>query len=126
MGKQIERALRVIALLCGVTAGILLAQTTGTNAAGKMSSQQMMEKMNHMSTAEKAAMFDNMSNSEKMHAMNMAGHDMSKMSHKEKVDMMDKLTPGQKAEMFDKMPMDTKMSTMRMSMKEHGANRTGK
>jgi hypothetical protein len=39
---------------------------------------------------------------------------------------MDKLTSGQKAEMFDKMPMDTKMSTMRMSMKEHGANRTGK
>jgi hypothetical protein len=58
--------------------------------------------------------------------MKMAGHDMSQMSHKEKTDMMDKLTAGQKAEMFDKMPMDTKMSTMRMSMKEHGANRTGK
>jgi hypothetical protein len=126
MCKQIQRALTLIALLCGVTAGTVFAQTTGTNAAGKMSSQQMMEKMNHMSTAEKAAMFDSMSNSEKMHAMNMAGHDMSKMSHKEKMDMMDKLTPGQKAEMFDKMPMDTKMSTMRMSMKEHGANRTGK
>jgi hypothetical protein len=118
--------LTVIALLCAVTASVLLAQTTGTNAAGKMSSQQMMEKMNHMSTTEKAAMFDNMSNNEKMHAMNMAGHDMTKMSHKEKMDMMDKLTPGQKAEMFDKMPMDTKMSTMRMSMKEHGANRTRK
>lgn len=126
MCNQIQRAFTVIALLCGVTAGLLLAQTTATNAAGKMSSQQMMEKMNHMSTTEKAAMFDNMSNSEKMHAMKMAGHDMSQMSHKEKMDMMDKLTSGQKAEMFDKMPMDTKMSTMRMSMKEHGANRTGK
>jgi hypothetical protein len=126
MYKPIQRALKVIALLCGVTVGLLLAQTTGTSAAGKMSSQQMMEKMNHMSTAEKAAMFDNVSNSEKMHAMKMAGHDMSQMSHKEKMDMMDKLTSGQKAEMFDKMPMDTKMSTMRMSMKEHGANRTGK
>ena len=126
MYKPIQRPLTVIALLCGVTAGVLLAQTAGTNAAGKMSGQQMMEKMNRMSTAEKAGMFDNMSNSDKMHAMNMAGHDMSKMSHKEKLDMMDKLTSGQKAEMFDKMPMDTKMSTMRMSMKEHGANRTGK
>jgi len=126
MCKQIQRALTVIALLCGVPAGILLAQTAGTNATGKMSSQQMMEKMNHMSTAEKAAMFDKMSNSEKMHAMSMAGHDMSKMSHKEKMDMMDKMTHVQKAEMFDKMPMDTKMATMRTSMKEHGADRTGK
>ena len=58
MYTPIQRALTGIALLCGVTAGLLLAQATGPNAAGKMSSQQMMEKMNHMSTAEKAAMFD--------------------------------------------------------------------
>jgi hypothetical protein len=126
MYKQIQPVLMVMALLCGVSAGTALAQATSANAAGKMSSQQMMDKMNHMSTAEKAAMFDKMTNPEKMEAMKMAGHDMSKMSHKERMEMMSKMTPEQKAEMFDKMPMDTKMATMRMAMKEHGAARSAK
>jgi hypothetical protein len=82
----------------------------------------MMDKMNHMSTAEKAAMFDKMTNSQKMEAMKNAGHDMSKMSQHERTGMMSKLTPDQKGEMFDKMPMDTKMATMKMAMKEHPAD----
>jgi hypothetical protein len=122
MLKQILITLTIIALFCGVTAATALAQANATNAAAKMSDQQMMDKMNHMSTAEKAAMFDKMTNSQKMEAMKNGGHDMSKMSQHERTDMMSKLTPDQKGEMFDKMPMDTKMATMRMAMKEHPAD----
>ena len=118
MRKQIQMALTVIVLLCGVSVTRALAQAGGTSSSSKMSDQQMMDKMNHMSTTQKAAMFDKMTNNDKMTAMKMAGHDMSNMSDQEKTDMMKKLTPEQRAEMFDKMPMDTKMATMRMSMKE--------
>ena len=122
MHQQIHRTLMMIAiaLLCSITTVTIWAQQT-TNSSGKMSSHQMMDKMNHMSTAEKAAMFDKMTETEKMQAMKMAGHDMSKMSHQERMDMMSKMTEEQKADMFEKMPMDTKMATMRMSMKEHKA-----
>ena len=118
MRKQIQMTLTVIALLCGVTVTGALAQQNGTSSSSKMSNQQMMDKLNHMSTTEKAAMFDKMTNNDKMEAMKMAGHDMSKMSDQERMDMMKKLTPEQRAEMFDKMPMDTKMATMRKTMRE--------
>jgi hypothetical protein len=118
MRKHIQTALMLIALLCSVTAFTALAQSSGTSAAAKMSDQEMMQKMDHMSTTEKAGMFDKMSHEDKMTAMKMAGHDMSKMSHEQKMEMMSDLTPQQKAGMFDKMPMDTKMATMKMGMKE--------
>jgi Spy/CpxP family protein refolding chaperone len=121
MLKHIKTALTVIALLCGVTAYTALAQVSGTSSAYKMTNQQVMDKMNHMSTVEKANMFDRMTHQDKMEAMKMSGHDMSKMSHKERTEMMGKLTPEQKADMFDKMPMDTRMATMRMAVKEHAA-----
>lgn len=126
MFKRVQIVLTVMTLLCGAMAGTALAQTTGTSSAGKMSDHQMMHKMNHMSTAEKAGMFDKMTDSEKMEAMKMAGHDMSKMSHQEGMAMMSKMNQEQRAAMFDKMPMDTKMATMRMAMKEHQADRTKK
>jgi hypothetical protein len=117
MRGQILMTLTAIALLCGLTAASILAQENGTNSAAKMSNQQMMDKMNHMSSAEKAGMFDKMTNGQKMEAMKMAGHDTSKMSRQERAQTMNKLAPEQKAEMFDKMPMDTRMATMRMAMK---------
>jgi Spy/CpxP family protein refolding chaperone len=118
MRKHIQTALMLIAMLCSLTAFTALAQSSGTNSSAKMSDQEMMQKMDHMSTSEKAAMFDKMSHEDKMTAMKMAGHDMSKMSHEQKMQMMSNLTPEQKAGMFDKMPMDTKMATMKMGMKE--------
>jgi hypothetical protein len=121
MCKQIQMAFMAIALLFGLTATTALAQSNETQASSKMSNQQMMDKMNHMSTGEKAAMFDKMTNSRKMEAMKMAGHDMSKMSAKERMDMMSKSSTQEKADMFDKMPMDTKMATMKMAMKHEGA-----
>jgi hypothetical protein len=123
MCKRLQMILTIIALLCGVTASTALAQTNATNSSGKMSNQQMMDKMNHMSTPEKAQMFDKMNNNEKMEAMKKAGHDMSKMSHEQRMDMMSKVTPEQKADMFDKMPTDTKMATMRMAMKENATEK---
>lgn len=126
MYKKWKMVLTIIALFCGVTASTALAQTNATNSSSKMSNQQMMDKMNHMSTPEKAAMFDKMTDNGKMEAMKMAGHDMSKMSHEQSTDMMSKLTPEQKAEMFDKMPMDTKMATMKKAMKENATGKTGK
>lgn len=121
MRKRVHLVLTVLTLLCGVAVTGALAQTT--NSSGKMGDQQMMDKMNHMSNTEKAAMFDKMTNSEKMEAMKMAGHDTSKMSHQEKTETMNKMTSEQKAEMFDKMPMDTKMATMKKAEKEQ---KTGK
>ena len=126
MYKQLQMVLPIIALLCGVMVSTAPAQTNATNSSSKLSNQQMMDKMNHMSTPEKAEMFDKMTNNEKMEAMKMAGHDMSKMSDKQRTDMMSKVTTEQKAEMFDKMPMDTKMATMRKAMKENTTEKTGK
>jgi hypothetical protein len=126
MCKQIQMAFMVISMLCGITASTAFAQGTSTNAASKMSNQQMMDKMNSMSTAEKAAMFDKMSHSDKMTAMKMAGHDMSKTSHQENMQMMSKLSTEQKADMFDKMPMDTKMATMKMATKGHAERKAPK
>jgi hypothetical protein len=77
MLKHIQTALTVIALLCGLAACTALAQVTGTSSAYKMSNQQMMDKMNHMSTADKAVMFDKMTHQDKMEAMKMAGHEMT-------------------------------------------------
>ena len=113
----------IITLISGFTTATSRAQENGTNAADKMTSHQMMDKLTHMSSAEEAAMFDKMTESEKMHAMKMAGHDMSKMSHQESTEMMGKVAPEQKAAMFEKMPMDTKMATMKMAMKEHKATK---
>jgi len=120
MCKQIQMAFLAIALLFGLTATTALAQSNKTQAGSKMSNKQMMDKMNHMSTDEKAAMFDKMTNGEKMEAMKMAGHDMSKMSTQERMDMMSKMSTQEKADMFDKMPMDTKMATMKMAMNHGG------
>jgi hypothetical protein len=121
MCKRLQMAFMAIALLLGLTATTALGQSNTTEAASKMSSKQMMDKMSHMSTDEKAAMFDKMTNREKREAMKMAGHDMSKMSTKERMDTMSKLSTQDKADMFDKMPMDTKMATMKMAMKHEGA-----
>jgi hypothetical protein len=115
--KQIQMNLTLIALLCGVIVMEALAQKNVTSSSHKMSSQQMMDKLTHMPTSEKTAMFDEMTNDNKMEAMRKAGHDISRMSHQESIQMMTKLTPEQKADMFDKMPMDTRMATMRIAMK---------
>lgn len=123
MRKQIQITLAVIVLLSRVAVTGAFAQRTDSSSSSKMSNQQTMDKMNHMSSTEKAVMFDKMTNSQKMEAMKMAGHDMSTMSHQERMNMMSKITPEEKAGMFDKMSMDTKMATMKKSMAERKAEK---
>ena len=85
----------------------------GKMSGMKMSDKDMMDHMNKMSTADKASMYDKMTDKDKMAAMKMSGHDMAKMSSSDRMDMMGKTTDQQKADMLDKMPMAKKMSLMR-------------
>ena len=74
------------------------------------------DKMAHKtSNEEKAAMFDKMSDADKMTATKMAGHDMSKMSEHDRMAKTDKMSVKDKAMMYDKM-MSNHMDKM-----DHGA-----
>lgn len=113
MSKRIRMILAVVGLLTASA----IAQTTdskmaGKDTPGKMTDQQMMDKMEKMSVDDKAAMFDKMSAHDKMSAMKMAGHDTGKMSAQDKADA------------FDKMPMEKKMSAMhKATMTPKGAKK---
>ena len=118
MHKQICNIFAAAALACTLMAGSGFAQTTDKMAddhmsGKKMTHQAMMDKMNAMSTEDKAAMFDKMTEKDKMAAMKMAGHDMSKMHGTERMDHMSKMSADDKAAAFDKMPMEKKMTMMK-------------
>ncbi|MGC2660217.1 MAG: hypothetical protein WA324_19840 [Bryobacteraceae bacterium] len=129
MHRRLQVALATAGLLGVLAAASVFAQTSDdkkmsdekmssdTMSGKKMSQKQMMDKMNAMSVDEKAAMFDKMSEKDKMSAMKMGGHDTGKMSHQETMDMMTKMSANDKAEMLDKMPMDKKMAMMRKDKK---------
>lgn len=72
-----------------------------------------MDKMGTMSADDKATMFDQMTDKDKMSMMKMGGHDMGKMSHQESMDMMGKMSMQEKADMFDTMPMEKRMAMMK-------------
>lgn len=72
----------------------------GKMSGTKMSHDEMIAKMDAMSTNEKAAMIDKMPVKDRTAAMKASGQNSSKMSAQAKADM------------FDKMPMDTKMTMM--------------
>jgi hypothetical protein len=65
-----------------------------------------------MSKEEKAAMFDKMSDGDKMMATKMAGHDMSKMSAGDRMAMTDKMSADDKAMMYEKMAKGKHMDKM--------------
>ena len=117
MSKRIRMVLAAVGVVTAMAIGSALAQTSdsrmaGKSMPGKMTNQQMMDKMDKMSIEEKAAMFDKMTAHDKMSGMKMAGHDTSKMSSTERMDMMGKMSAKEKADAFDKMPMEKKMSIM--------------
>jgi hypothetical protein len=117
MSKGIRIVLTAVGVLIALSLALAFAQTSdskmaGKSMPGKMTDQQMMDKLDKMSTDEKAAMFDKMTAKDKMSAMKMAGHDTSKMSSTERLDMMGKMSAHEKADAFDKMPMEKKMSIM--------------
>ena len=72
----------------------------GKMSGTTMSHDEMVAKIDKMSTEDKAAMIDNMPVTDKTAANKTSGQDVSKMSAKRKADM------------FDKMPMDKKMAMM--------------
>ena len=111
MFKRITTLAITIGMMGGLLAVSASAQATDEKSSdSKMSHQQKMDKMHAMSADDKAAMFDHMSEKDKMSAAKMAGHDMSKMSHEDAMDMMSKMSTGDKAAIFDKMPSDKKMA----------------
>ena len=132
MSKRIRMILATVGILAALSIGSARAQTSDGKTAGKsmpskMTDQQMMDKMDKMSTGEKAAMFDKMTAHDKMSAMKMAGHDTSKMSSKERTDMMSKMSAQEKADAFEKMPMEKKTSVMHnTSMKDKGTKKMDK
>lgn len=118
-----NKRLATLVIALGMMGGLMAVSAAPQNAEekpseSKMSSehmkmhQQAMDKMSKMSTDDKAAMFDHMTDKDKMSAMKMAGHDMSKMSHQESMDMMSKMSAEEKAGVVDKMPDDKKMEMM--------------
>ena len=137
MRKKIQMTLAVAGLFSGLAITSAFAQTSddkkmsddkmsGEQMSGKkMSHQEMMDKMNKMSVDDKAAMFDKMSEKDKMSAMKMGGHDMGKMSHGEMMDM-GKMSTQDKADMFDKMPMEKKMSMMKGGSMMHKGKKMDK
>ena len=105
MSKRIRMVLAAVGVVAALSIGTAFAQTSGSKMAGKsmankMMDQQMIDKVDKLSVDQKAAMFDQMTEKDKMSAMKMAGHDTSKMSAHEK------------ASVFDKMPMEKRISVM--------------
>ena len=108
------------ALLVGWAAVPVFAQEDhskmGKMFGTKMSHDEMVAKMDAMSTDDKAAMIDKMPAKDRMAAMKAAGQNASKMSAQGKADM------------FDKMPMDKKMTMMMAGgpMMKKGGDKTRK
>src|SRR5665213_4016633 len=119
MRKRIKMILAAAGIVTAFAISPAVARPTqdskmSDGSGSKMSHQQMMDKMDKLTADDKAAMYDRMSNRDKMAAMKMSGHDMNKMSHKESMDMMGKMSTEDKAGAFDKMPMEKRMTMMRM------------
>ena len=131
MSKRIRMVLAGVGVLAALSIGTAFAQTSESkmalkSMANKMMDQQMMDKVDKLPVDQKAAMFDKMTESDKMSAMKMAGHDMSKMTPTERTGTMGKMSAQQKADAFDKMPMEKRVSVMQESMMGKGAKKMEK
>jgi hypothetical protein len=102
--------IQTVLALTGITLGLAM---TPAMAQDKMPDKMgKMDKMDHMSKEEKAAMFNKMSDADKAKATKMAGHDMSKMSAHDRMAATDKMSVDDKAMMYDKMAASHKMDKM--------------
>lgn len=108
--------IQTVLALTGITLGLAIApaiaQTDGSSKMMKMFDKDRMTALGKMSKDEKAAMFDKMSDADKMMATKMAGHDMTKMEPKERMAMTDKMSTDDKSMMYDKMAMGKHMDKM--------------
>ena len=115
MYQKIQMILASAGFILGLCAAPAMAQSSGDSKM-PMSKMSDKDKMAHkMSNEEKAAMFDKMSDADKMTATKMAGHDMSKMSEHDRMAKTDKMSVKDKAMLYDKM-MSNHMDKM-----DHGA-----
>jgi Mg/Co/Ni transporter MgtE len=118
MRKQISGIFAMAGLMLGLTVTPAFSQASSNKEmsrkrmSGNMSHKDDMAMMDKVSADEKAAMFDDMSEKDRMAAMKNAGHDMNKMSSQEQMVMKDKMTAQDKAAMFDKMPKKKRMAMM--------------
>jgi hypothetical protein len=89
MRKQINVVLTIVSLFSSVAVVSAWAQTSDNKMSQeKMSGTKMthQQKMDKMSADDKAAMFDRMTEKDRMASMKMSGHDMAKMSSSERMD----------------------------------------
>ena len=109
MYQKTQLFLASAGLILGLCAAPVMAQTSGDS---KMPMSEKDKMATHkMSNEEKAAMFDKMSDADKMTATKIAGHDMSKMSDHDRMMKTDKMSVKDKAMMYDKM-MSSHMDKM--------------
>src|SRR5579863_396228 len=110
MYQKTQLFLASAGLILGLCAAPVMAQTSGDS---KMPMSEKDKMATHkMSNEEKAAMFDKMSDADKMTATKMAGHDMSKMSDHDRMMNTDKMSVKDKAMMYDKMATGKHMDKM--------------
>jgi hypothetical protein len=122
------------------------SEAASGNSGKKMSRQEATDKMSAMSTDDKAAMYDKMTQKQKMMAMKKSGQKMGhdgmmgggmgkksgeKMGHDGMMGGMGEMSGmsnQEKADMFDKMPMSTKMDAMNggSGMHHHNTKNTEK
>src|SRR5260370_27731370 len=111
MHKKIQTVLALAGVTLGLTITPAIAQSDDTSRM-KMSDKDRMMALGKMSKDEKAAMFDKMSDADKMMATKMAGHDMTKVNVKDRMMMTDKMSVDDKAMMYEKMAMSKHMDKM--------------
>lgn len=112
MHKRIQTVLVLTGTTLSLVVAPVLAQSDSSSKMMKMSDKNTKMGLDKMSKEEKAAMFEKMSDADKMMATKMAGHDMSKMDPKDRMAMMNKMSVDDKAKMYEKMAMGHHMDKM--------------
>jgi hypothetical protein len=104
--------------MAGITLSLAIVPViaqSDSDSTMKMSGTDMMMTLDKLSKEEKAALFDKMSDADKMMATKMAGHDMSDMSATDRMMMTDKLAVNDKAMMYEKMAAGHHLDKMDMA-----------
>ena len=94
MYRKSQMVLALAGIILGLAASPVMAQSEMTRSprCRKCPRRTRWRRMDKMSKDEKAAMFDKMSDADKMTATKMAGHDMSKMSAHDRMTKTDKMS----------------------------------
>lgn len=104
MKKKIQTGLALAGIALGIAITPVLAHSANDSKvkASAMSSKAKMMEIDKMSTEDKAALFEKLSDSGKNAATKMAGHDMGKMSAHDRMAMTEKMSVEDKAMSYSK------------------------